>query len=109
VELIMQAPRTGVWRLEEHGQITFVRTSYDWHSILDHGEAFFLRVYARGDYLFRGADLGILLTRDRLQTDDKQLTPRCLQWIEGLQSQYVSVPLDAAQAPAIQSGPRKSA
>jgi biotin carboxylase len=109
VELITQAPRTGVWRLGHDGEITFVRTGYDWHSILGQGEAFFLRVYGPGDYLYRGADLGILLTRDRLQTDDKQLTDLCRHWIEALRAQYVSTPIEAAQAPAIRAAPRKSA
>ena len=38
---------------------------------------------APGDYRYKGADLGILVTRGRLQTDDNELTERCRDWIDG--------------------------
>ena len=56
-------------------------------------EAFFLRVYAAGDYRFKGADLGILVTKGRMQTADG-LTQRCRSYIEGIRSHYQSEPVD---------------
>lgn len=93
VEYIVEAPRTGVYALQEDGSLSFVRTAHDWHGILDDHEAFFLRVYGPGDYRFKGADLGTLVTRGRLQTNDKHLTQRCQRLISGIRSQYKTVPV----------------
>ena len=60
-------------------------------------EAFFLRVYAPGDFRFKGADLGILVTKGRMQTDEG-LTHRCRHYIDGIRSHYVSEPLPEAPA-----------
>ena len=68
VERIVEAPRTGTYHLNEDGSVNFVHTSYDWHEVTHEDEAFFLRVYAPGDYRFKGADLGILVTKGRMQT-----------------------------------------
>ena len=68
VERILAAPRTGTWHLSEDGELTFARVSNDWHDITGEDEAFFLRVYGPGDFRFRGADFGILVTKGRMQT-----------------------------------------
>jgi hypothetical protein len=53
-----------------------------------------------GDYLFKGADLGVLVTKGRLQTDDpSDLTPRCRTFIDGIHSRFLSQPL-STPAPA---------
>jgi hypothetical protein len=53
-----------------------------------------------GDYLFKGADLGVLVTKGRLQTDDPaDLTPRCRTFIDAIHSRFLSQPL-ATPAPA---------
>ena len=95
VELISSAPRTGQWKIEDAGTLTFRRPSWDWHGLQDESEFFFLRVYGKGDYLFKGADLGVLVTKGRLQTDDPaDLTPRCRTFIDGIRSLFVSQPID---------------
>ncbi len=67
----------------------------DWHELQDESECFFLRVYGPGDYRFKGADLGILVTKGRLQTDEpKALTERCRRIIDGVRAQYVSSAVD---------------
>ena len=48
----------------------------DWHSLHDESEAFFLRVLSPGDYRYPGADLGVLVARSRMQTEDNELTDR---------------------------------
>ena len=64
VERLLAAPRTAAWHLSEDGELTFARVSNDWHEITGEDEAFFLRLgYGPGDYRFRGADLGILVTK----------------------------------------------
>jgi hypothetical protein len=61
----------------------------DWHDVTHEDECFFLRVYGPGDYRFKGADLGVLVTKGRMQTA-AGLTQRCRQYIDGIRSQYVS-------------------
>ena len=92
VERILAAPRTGTWHLEEEGGLTFAQVSNDWHDITSEDEAFFLRVYGPGDFRFKGADLGILVTKGRMQTADG-LTQRCRRYIDGIRSHYQSEPL----------------
>ena len=94
VELITGAPKTGVWRLDDDGAISFSRCGNDWHSLQDETEGFYLRVLASGDYRYKGADLGILVTRGRMQTEDNELTERCRQWIDGVRSQFSGTPVE---------------
>jgi biotin carboxylase len=95
-ERITAAPTTGIWRLREDGSIEFVRRETDWHDVADESEAFYLRIATAGGYRYPGADLGILVTRGRLQTDDHELTDRAKRWIVGVKSQFTSVPVSAA-------------
>jgi biotin carboxylase len=99
VERILAAPRTGTWHLEEDGSLRFAGVSNDWHDVTHEDEAFFLRVYAEGDFRFKGADLGILVTKGRMQTAEG-LTQRCRSYIEGIRAQYKSEPFDPAPAVA---------
>jgi biotin carboxylase len=94
VELITHAPRSGVWRLDPKapGGIRFVRRETDWHTVAREDEAFYLRIAAEGQYRYQGADLGILVTRGRLQTDEHELTERALLWIWGIKSQFQGAP-----------------
>ena len=100
VERILQAPRTGTYHLNEDGSLSFLRMSYDWHDVRNEDECFFLRVYAAGDYRFKGADLGILVTKERMQTSEG-LTPRCRSYIKGIRDQYVTEVLHQPPAAAL--------
>ncbi len=95
VEWITQAPRSGIWRLDAAapGGIRFVRRETDWHTVGSADEAFYLRIATEGQYRYPGADLGILVTRGRLQTDGHELTERALQWIRGVKAQFEGVPV----------------
>ena len=98
VERIRAAPRTGTYRLSKDGELTFLRPSHDWHPLTSEDECFFLRVYGPGDYRFKGADLGILVTKGRMQTA-AGLTDRCRRYIDGIRSWYVTEPIE--QPPAV--------
>jgi biotin carboxylase len=93
VELLSRTPRTGIYRLTGDGTAEFNRWGYDWHWIADESEAFYLRIMAPGDYRYPGADLGALVTRGRLQTDDNQLEERCKRWITGIRAQFAGTPV----------------
>jgi len=89
VERILSAPETGRYRLNEQGDLRFIGVTNDWHDVTHEDECFFMRVYGPGDYRFKGADLGILVTKGRMQTDEG-LTKRCRDYIEGIRSMYTS-------------------
>jgi biotin carboxylase len=96
VEQLSRAPQTGIWRLGDDG-ISFARWGHDWHSLHDDHEAFFLRVLAPGDYTYPGADLGVLVARSRMQTEDNVLTESAHEWIAGIHAQFAGT---AAAVPA---------
>jgi hypothetical protein len=99
VELLTAAPRTGIWRLRDDGQISFSRPASDWHDLADESEGFYLRILGPGDYRYRGADLGILVTRTRLQADDGKLSERCRMWIDGIRASFSGAPLGTHDEP----------
>ena len=105
LELLTATPRTGVWHLDDQGRISFARWGNDWHSLIDESEAFYMRVAAPGDYRYKGADLGVVVTRGRLQTDDCELTERCRRWVEGIKAQFASTPLAPGEVPPPTAAP----
>ncbi|MFB9376601.1 biotin carboxylase [Kineococcus gynurae] len=66
-ERITAAPATGQWSLDEHGEVHYRRPALDWHQLQDESEFFFLRIYGPGDYRWKGADLGVVVTKGRVQ------------------------------------------
>jgi hypothetical protein len=93
VELITQAPASGRWRMGESGP-EFVRPDTDWHTVGDEREAFYLQIAGPGQYRYKGADLGILVTRGRLMDDSYELTDRARAWIAGIKAAFRGVPVE---------------
>ncbi|HET7031689.1 MAG TPA: biotin carboxylase, partial [Casimicrobiaceae bacterium] len=100
VDIVTQAPPTGIWRQGPDGAVSYHRFDYHRAAVESDREAYFLRITGAGDYRYEGADLGILITRGRSMTDDFELTPRANNWIKGLKSYYYGKPLEAVQQPA---------
>jgi hypothetical protein len=92
VEMITEAPASGIWRMSEQVTIGFDRRDTDWHTIADPSEAFYLRIASAGGYRYPGADLGILVTRGRFLDDDHELVDRARHWIAGIKDQFRSSP-----------------
>jgi biotin carboxylase len=92
VQLITEAPASGLWRMADDGSIRFVRAETDWHNVGGEDEAFYLRVHGVGEYRYPGADIGILVTRDRMQTDSRQLLDRGVNWALAIGGQFQGVP-----------------
>jgi biotin carboxylase len=99
VEMITRAPATGIYRMDPAGDIRLTRKSIDWSVVSDEDEAFYLRVYTAGDYRYHGADMGILVSRGRFQTDDRELTPRAKAWVKAINAQFDAVPVTGSSAP----------
>jgi hypothetical protein len=72
VEQLTQVPRTGQWYTDDDGVLRFRRAALDWHQLQNENECFFLRIYGPGDYRWKGSDLGVLVTKGRLQTEDPE-------------------------------------
>ena len=94
VEWVRAAPESGIWRLEDDGRMIYQRFDYHRRGITSESEGFYLRIVGEGDYFYKGADLGILITRGRLMNDDFTLNERALRWIRDIRSCYAAQSLD---------------
>ena len=74
--------------MNQDGNVSFVRRAAQFTSVGDEKEAFYLRVYGAGQYRYYGADLGILVTHGRFQTDHRQLIDRAKLWNAGIKAQF---------------------
>lgn len=97
VDIITDAPESGIWHMNKDGSIDFNRFDYHRRAVESEQEAFFLRISGKGDYRYEGADLGILITRGRAMDSRFRLTKRSKQWINGIKSQYAAKPLPKAK------------
>lgn len=102
VGVVTAAPRTGIYRMSDDGTLEYQRNTLDWHYLVDDNEAFFLRVSGPGSYLYKGADLGILVSKSRMQTEDGQLTDKCRHYVDGINGLYASQPIETEAHPAQQ-------
>lgn len=98
VDILTQAPESGIWRLLPDGRVEFDRFDYHRRAVDSEQEAFFLRILTSGDYRYEGADLGILITRGRAMDNRFRLTKRAKSWIEGIKSQFKAKRLPKAEA-----------
>ncbi len=92
IEYVTEAPRSGIWKMQNDGNIEFDRMDTHRRHVELEEEAFFLRIMRKGDYLYEGADMGILVMRGRLMTDSFQLTKRAKTWINAIRANYQSIP-----------------
>jgi hypothetical protein len=107
VGLINDAPVTGIWRLNAEGEVAFDHADTDWHDLTTgtaDSRGFYLRISGPGDYLYKGADIGIVVSRGRLQSDHRdgeaELTALCRQWIDGIRGRVRHDPLGAVASPS---------
>lgn len=91
IRRVTEAPRSGIWRMREDGSIYFWRMDTHRRYVEKENEAFFLRITRVGDWLYEGADIGILVMRGRMMTDDFQLTERAKKWLAAIRAEYKSV------------------
>jgi hypothetical protein len=102
IEYVTQAPYSGIWLISPDGKIRFDRLDTHRRALESEQEGFFLRISNAGDYLYEGADLGILVVRGRMMSDDFKLTQRAKTWIEAIRSHYMSTMVeDKREKPAL--------
>lgn len=101
VEHIDAAAPTGQYALNDDGTMTFRRAALDWHQLQDEQEAFYLRIYGAGDYRWKGADLGVIVTKGRLQHEvdgELRLTERAVHLIDAVRGRYAGTPVETEVA-----------
>ncbi|MCL4675315.1 MAG: biotin carboxylase [Pararhodobacter sp.] len=98
VDILTEAPQTGIYKMLEDGRVVFDRFDYHRRAVESENEAFFLRILNTGDYRYEGADLGILVTRGRSMTNGFQLNERAKKWIHGIKSSFSAKPLSMAES-----------
>lgn len=102
VGYITEAPESGIWKMDDDGKVSYERFDYHRRAVETEQEAFYLRISGKGDYHYEGADLGILITRGRLMTDDFELNERAHAWIKGIKAHYHAIPVaDAPTQPVV--------
>ena len=108
VQRLTATPSTGQYSLDSSGKLVFRRAALDWHQLQNEAEAFFLRIYAPGDYRWKGADLGVLVTKGRLQVDSttgkSALTIRARHLIDSIRAGFAGTPIAKPAAPVTKAG-----
>ncbi len=94
IEHVVDAPRSGIWKMFDNGHIQFDRMDTHRRAVETENEAFFLRITRKGDYLYEGADMGILVARGRMMTDNFELTDRAKTWISAVRSKFASIMIE---------------
>ncbi len=103
VDYITQAPDSGIYVMNKDGSIKYSRMDTHRRAVENENEAFFLRISRKGDYRYEGADLGILVMRGRLMTDDFQLLERGKKWITAIKNLYIAEPLNSSNTNKIEA------
>ncbi len=102
VETIDEAPPTGQYFLDDTGQLNFRRAALDWHQLQNETQCFYLRIYGSGDYRWKGADLGVIVTKGRLQIargSKTVLTNRAIRLIDAIRGRYSGTSVQLATPP----------
>ncbi|MGZ4035574.1 MAG: biotin carboxylase [Bacteroidia bacterium] len=95
LEIVTQAPASGIWEMQKNGKIKFKKMDAHRQSVVGDNEAFYLQITQKDNYFYEGADLGILVLRGRLMSDDFKLSERGKRWIKALRDHYRADIIDA--------------
>lgn len=106
VERIDAAPRTGRYSLDHYGNLVYTHHDYDWHLLGNESDAFYLRIYQEGDYRWKGADLGILVTKAHLEASHGGLTLHAKYLIDAIRGMYRTTVIEGDE-PAPRPAPAK--
>lgn len=88
IEYVTEAPKSGIYKMFDNGHIQFNRLDTHRRAVESENEAFFLHISKTGDYVYEGADLGILVSRGRMMTDGFKINARAQKWIDAIRAKY---------------------
>lgn len=86
--LILEAPRTGRYRVETDGTLTFIEQQDDWYGLSSPDEAFFLSYRRTGDLRVYGDDIGTLFIRGSFQDSEGRFLESAGALVAALHAQY---------------------
>lgn len=101
IRILNQVPRSGIYRMSEDENAEIIRRTADWSNASSMEEAFFLRILGPGEYLYKGADMGVLLVRGKMQTPSDKLTRRAKGWVKELRGQFSSKSIESNEHPTL--------
>lgn len=104
VEYVNQAPASGIYKQYDNGHIEFSRMDTHRRAVESEQEAFFLRITDVGDYLYEGADMGIIVSRGRMMTDDFHITERAKSLVKAFRAEYSSTIVTDKRVPEVLTG-----
>ncbi len=90
LNIITQAPVSGVYELNDSGHLTLIEASAEPTAKQDHpNRAYLLRVLRKGDYAYKGADLAIVFLNQVLMGEQgTQINAQAKQWIHAIRSAF---------------------
>jgi len=94
MDILTDAPQSGIWVMERDGSVHYSRFDTHRRAVENEWEAFYLRILKPGEVRYKGADLGILVTRGRLMDERHKLNSRAHAWITGIKERYRARPYD---------------
>lgn len=98
MEFINSAPPTGRYVIDHFGRMVYSNLNLDWHSLRNESESYFLRIASTGDYRWKGSDLGILLTKSHLETEDGALSLHAKYLSDSIRSMYNTTVVESADS-----------
>lgn len=101
VEYVNRAPASGIYKQYDNGHIEFSRMDTHRRAVETEQEAFFLRITNVGDYIYEGADMGIIVSRGRMMTDNFKITARAKSLIKAFRAEYSSTMVTDKRAPEL--------
>ncbi|TDD97306.1 biotin carboxylase [Flavobacterium cellulosilyticum] len=104
IEYVSEAPNSGIWKMFDNGHIQFDRMDTHRRAVESENEAFFIHISKAGDYLYEGADMGILVSRGRMMTDDFKVNDRAKNWINAIRGKYVTQLVEDKREKIVLSG-----
>jgi hypothetical protein len=94
LQIITQAPVSGVYAMTKSGELTLQRASYIRRDALAENEAYLLRIMNTGEYAYHGGDLAIMFVNRVIRTSQGQLNTAGQHWVEALQRCFQFRPLN---------------
>jgi hypothetical protein len=91
LSVLESAPVSGVYRLDEAGQLQLVKASaMPTDKGEDANQIYLLRIMNKGDYVYKGGDLAILFLNTQLtEAQGSQLNAGAQRWIQATQQAFV--------------------
>lgn len=94
LQIITQAPISGVYQLQSDGTLRLKYVSYERRDALAADEAYLLRIMRVGEYAYHGGDLAILFVNCVIRQGEGGLNAAGERWVQALQACFQFRPLN---------------